>query len=430
MRDNERSTSPVGAGKSERRKRAVRKAGSGLDWLNLFVANVQTGFGPFLAVYLTTAGWTQTSIGVALSIGTVTAMASQVPAGALVDAVRRKTRVAVFSILAFTASALLFTIQPIPLFVYLGQILHAFSSCTLGPAIVAMSLAVAGQAALGTRLGRNARFAAIGSGIGAALMGACGYYVSERAVFYLTAILTFPAVAALVPLAGVADRRSKALPRPRQDGGKKLRLREMVQALSDRRLLIFAGCATLFTFANAAMLPLASGAITKRASAEASLLIAACIVIPQIVVALISPTVGRMAEVRGRKIVLLVGFSILPIRGVLLALITDPSWVVLVQALDGIAAACFGVMMPLITTDIAARTGHLNLSLGFVGFSVGIGATLSTTIAGFMADTFGEAFAFLGLGAVGMLAVLLVLTAMSETRPDPATAVPGPTTKD
>src|SRR5512147_2809057 len=180
---------------------ARRAAGRGLDWLNLFVANVQTGFGPFLAVYLTTAGWTQTSIGLALSLGTITAMASQVPAGALVDAVHRKSIIALFSILAFTASALFFTIAPIPLFVYLAQVLHAFSSCTLGPAIVAMSRAVAGPAALGPRLGRNVRFAAIGNGVGAALMGACGYYFSERSVFFLTALLTLPAILALVPLA-------------------------------------------------------------------------------------------------------------------------------------------------------------------------------------------------------------------------------------
>jgi hypothetical protein len=30
----------------------------GLDWLNFFVANFQTGFGPFISVYLTGAGWT------------------------------------------------------------------------------------------------------------------------------------------------------------------------------------------------------------------------------------------------------------------------------------------------------------------------------------------------------------------------------------
>ncbi len=421
MPDDDRQPDSAQTRKAQRLARKRRRAGFGLDGLNLFVANVQTGFGPFLAVYLTTAGWTQTSIGVALSIGTVTAMASQIPAGALVDAVRRKTRVAVFSILAFTASALLFTVQPIPLFVYLGQILHAFSSCTLGPALVAMSLAVAGQAALGTRLGRNARFAAIGTGVGAALMGACGYYISERAVFFLTAALTFPAVGALLPLAGIADRVPRSLPKVREQRSK-VRLGQMAKTLADRRLLVFATCATLFTFANAAMLPLASGAITKRATEEASLLIAACIVIPQVVVALISPSVGRLAEVRGRKLVLLLGFCILPIRGVLLAVLVDPLWVVAIQALDGIAAASFGVMMPLVTTDIAARTGHLNLSLGFMGFSIGIGATLSTTIAGWTADTFGDPAAFFGLGAVGALAWILVLLAMPETRPAPHSA--------
>src|SRR5437899_9295335 len=80
----------------------------GLDWLNLFVGNIQTGFGPFIAVYLTTRGWTQTSIGLALSLGTITAMISQMPAGALLDIISNKTGVVLFSILAFSISALLF----------------------------------------------------------------------------------------------------------------------------------------------------------------------------------------------------------------------------------------------------------------------------------------------------------------------------------
>src|SRR5580692_1826888 len=79
------------------------------------------------------------------------------------------------------------------------------SSCTLGPAIAAMSLIVAGPALLGLRLGRNARFASIGNGIGAALMGACGYYVSERAVFFLTAAVTLPALASLWSLTRLRD---------------------------------------------------------------------------------------------------------------------------------------------------------------------------------------------------------------------------------
>src|ERR1700751_2868684 len=79
----------------------------GLDWLNFFVANFQTGFGPFISVYLTSAGWTQGAIGVALSAGTVAAMASQVPGGALVDAMRSKRAAASVAIIAIMASALL-----------------------------------------------------------------------------------------------------------------------------------------------------------------------------------------------------------------------------------------------------------------------------------------------------------------------------------
>src|ERR1700761_2756095 len=175
----------------------------GLDGLNLFVANIQTGFGPFISVYLTTQGWTQTAIGTALSLGTIAAMASQIPAGALVDAIRNKTAVAFFSILAFSASALLFAIRPTPLWVYAAEVLHGFSSCTLGPAIAAISVAIVGRAMLGQRLGRNPRFASIGNGIGAARMGACGYYVSERAVFFLTAVATLPALICLLPLVRV-----------------------------------------------------------------------------------------------------------------------------------------------------------------------------------------------------------------------------------
>jgi MFS family permease len=400
---------------------ARRTPAGGLDWLNLFVANIQTGFGPFISVYLTTQGWTLTAIGFALSLGTVTSMASQLPAGALVDAVRNKSRVAGFSILVFTLSALLFTVEPIPLFIYLAEVLHGFSSCTLGPAIVAMSLAVAGEAALGARLGRNARYSSIGNGIGAALMGVCGYYISERSVFILTALLTLPALVALVPLSGVSG--SAAPPQTAGNGTRKQSGEKVAAVLADRRLLLFALCVMLFTLANASLLPLAASALTKRAAGDANLLIAACIVLPQLIVALISPSIGRLAATRGRRWVLLLGFSMLPLRGVLFALIGHPTLVVLIQIFDGIAAASFGVMVPLVTSDIAGRSGHFNLSLGFIGLAIGVGATVSTTLSGWIGDRFGDHAAFVALAVAGAVATLLVWKAMPETRPR-ATSLP------
>lgn len=382
-----------------------------LDWLNLFVGNIQTGFGPFIAVYLTTRGWTETSIGLALSLGTVAAMASQIPAGALVDAIRHKAWVVLVSILAFSISALLFAVQPAPLAVYVAEILHSFSSCTLGPAIAAISLAVAGPAVLGLRFGRNARFAAIGNGIGAVLMGACGYYISERAVFFLTAALTLPAFAPLLPLARLTYSRV-----PEGEGGGPPQSERLSRVLGDRRLLIFAACVMLFTLGNAAMLPLIGNTLTKTVGGEASLVIAACIVVPQVIVALVSPAIGRRAEANGRRIVLLVGLLTMPLRGAVFALAASPVPIVLIQALDGLAGACVGVLVPLVTSDIAGRSGHYNLALGFVGFAIGIGATLSTTLAGWIGDRFGQPAAFAALAGFGLAACALVLTAMPETK--------------
>lgn len=395
-------------------------AGRGLDGLNLFVANIQTGFGPFISVYLTTQGWTQTAIGTALSLGTIAAMASQIPAGALVDAIRNKAAVAFLSILAFSASALLLAIRPTALWVYAAEVLHGFSSCTLGPAIAAMSLIAVGQAMLGPRLGRNARFASIGNGIGAALMGACGYYLSERAVFFLTAAVTLPAVLSLLPLARLHD---PALP-ARSNPGKRRARAPISSLLRNRALLIFALCAMLFTLGNSAMLPLAGNTLTKEAGNFASLLIAGCIIVPQLVVAVISPTIGALANQRGRRLVLLIGFCTLPVRGMLFATLDHPAALVLIQGLDGIAAACIGILVPLIPSDIAGQSGRYNLSMAFIGLAIGVGATISTALAGWIADTFNARIAYMTLALVGLAAVLLAVSAMPETRPSSSAAGP------
>jgi MFS family permease len=400
---------------ADARPRGSRAQERAFDWFNFFVANIQTGFGPFLAVHLSAQGWTLTAIGFALSVGTVSSLLSQLPAGALVDAARSKTRVAALSVLAFTLSALLLAISPLPLPVYVAQILHGFSSCTLGPAIAALSIAIAGQAWLGVRLGRNARYASIGNGVGAALMGACGYFVSEQAVFFLTALLTLPALAVLVSL----KRVDASLPLPMAAAASALRPPgvSVLHVIADRCLLVFAVCAMVFTFANAPLLTIASSALTARAGDLATPLIAACIVLPQLVVALASPAVGRHAGSWGRKPLLLLGFAMLPARGLLLGTVSDPSLVVLVQALDGIAAACFGVLVPLVTWDIAGRSGHFNLSLGAVGLAIGIGGTLSPPLAGWIADEFGTGAAYATLSAAGLAAILIALVALPETRP-------------
>jgi MFS family permease len=378
--------------------------------LNFFVADVQTGFGPFVAVYLTTNKWTQVAIGFALTLGTVVALIMQIPAGALVDAAHNKRVAAGAALFGVIIAALLLAIQPTLLPVLLAQALHAFASCILTPAIAAISLHLVGHAGLGERLGRNARYASIGNGLAAAVMGATGAYVSSRAVFLLTAILCIPALLSLF----VIGRGPHARPQTTTSLFDWSGLRRL---FTNRDLLVFAACVLLFHLSNAAMLPLIASAITMRAGEIANLIIAACIVVPQIVVAFCSPGVGRYAARLGRRPVLLVGWAALPIRGLMLALMPGPWLPIAAQAVSGISAAVFGVMFALLAADITRGTSHFNLCMGVLGLAMFLGAALSTTLGGWIADIGGVELAFVLLSLIGLLGTLLVWLAMPETRP-------------
>src|SRR5204862_8044942 len=122
----------------------------------------------------------------------------------------------------------------------------------------------------------------------------------------------------------------------------------------------------VFQLANAAMLPLMGSILTMRSSEWASTLIAACIVVPQLIVAGFAPLVGRLGNRWGRRPLLLLCFAALAVRGVLFAFVANPYLVVAVQIFDGVCAVVLGVMLPLIVADITRGTGRFNLGLGIV----------------------------------------------------------------
>ncbi len=392
-----------------------RASQHGLDWFIFFLADVQTGFGPFVAVYLTTQKWTQVEIGFVLSIGGVVGLLGQMPGGAIVDAARSERLVAGLAVAAIGCSALAYAVWPIFPVVTAAATLHALASCVLGPAIAAISLGLVGPLAIGERLGRNARFASLGNGSAAALMGACGYLLSSRSVFLVTFILAIPTLLSLARIRGneidVAQCHGAMA---REAPG--VADTSVIHLLRQRPLVIFAGSILLFQLANAAMLPLMAGVVTTRSSQWAPVLIAACIIVPQAIVALASPSVGRKAQAWGRRPLLLLAFAALAVRGLLFAVVKDPYVLVLVQVFDGITAAVLSVMVPLIVADVAFGSGHFNLAQGIVGTATGIGASLSTVLAGYVSDKFGSGMAFTGLAAIAALGLAMIWLLMPETR--------------
>jgi len=392
-----------------------RRSLRALDWFVFFVADVQTGFGPFVAVYLTTQKWTQVDIGLVLTVAGLVSLFGQVPGGALVDWARSERVVAGVAISVVGCCALAYALWPIFPVVMIAAGLHAAASCVLGPAIAAISLGLVGRERAGERFGRNARFASLGAGLAAMVMGGIGYVFTAQAVFFVTATLLIPALLALralVPSEIDPDRAHGDLPeqppvRPPLD------LRFLVRR---RPLLIFGVCIMLFHLANAAMLPFMGSLLTTRTAEWATVLIGACMVGPQIIVALFSPWVGRRAERWGRRPLLIAAFAALAVRGILFGMVSDPYMLVVVQLLDGLTAAVFAVLVPLTVADLTYGTGRFNVTLGMVGMMMGMGASISPSLAGYVSEGFGFEWAFFSLASVAAVGFATVALLMPETR--------------
>jgi MFS family permease len=146
-------------------------------------------------------------------------------------------------------------------------------------------------------------------------------------------------------------------------------------------------------------------------------LIAGLIVTPQLIAAALSPWVGYHSEKFGRKPLLLIGFAIEALRGLLFAVNTSYPVLIIGQCLGGISAAAVTVLTVLMVADLTTGTGRFNLIQGFIGTVIAIAAAISTGVSGFLFEQVGHLYGFLILSAVAVAATVLLWTALTETKP-------------
>ena len=349
-------------GSPDHQRSPSRRTLLGLDWLNFLLADVQTGVGPFLAIYLAGYKWDEERVGLALTVGGIAGILTQTPAGALADFLRSKRALVGVAVAALAAGALLIALLP-----------------SFWP-----------------------------------VMGALGYFVSNRSIFFFVAAFAVPTILVLLLIRPAEIDYEMA--RGANDGEKGGKAESVRVLFKDRPLVIFLVCAVMFHFANAAMLPLLGEMLAKGRGRSSMLFMSACVVTTQFVVTLIASWSGREAGTWGRKPLLLIAFSVLPIRGLLYTLTSSSALLVAIQIMDGVGAGIFGVVSVLVIADLTRGTGRFNLTLGAITTTVGIGAALSQVIAGSIVHHIGFRAGFLFLSGVALSALVILYLFMPETQ--------------
>jgi MFS family permease len=384
--------------------------------LNFFMADMQAGIGPFLGVFLLAHGWESGLIGTVMTVGGVAGMLMTTPAGALVDATKRKKLYVIIpGICTVIASGIVLLSQSFWL-VTASQVATAIAGAAIGPAVSGITLGIVRQAGFNRQNGHNQALNHAGNMVGAGLSGLLGWMFGFTAVFLLAALFGVLSIASvlMIPSDAIDDDEARGLDNSRQDNGKVGGIRVLLEC---KPLLILAAALACFHLGNGAMLPLYGLAVVANKQGDPAGFVAITIVVAQAVMIVVSLIAMRLAEKEGYWLVLLISFIALPIRGVIAAHVMNKWGVYPVQILDGIGAGLQSVAVPGLVARILNGTGRVNVGQGAVMTVQGLGASLSPAIGGWIAQDIGYSAMFLILGSFALGSIALWLGFASILRP-------------
>ncbi|MGY4474226.1 MFS transporter [Bradyrhizobium sp. USDA 3364] len=372
--------------------------------VNFFMADMQSGIGPFVGVFLQLYGWTSGLIGTALTLGNVAGMVITTPIGGCIDTTNHKRAwVIVPGAAVVVASAVILLSQEFWA-VALSQVATSIAGAAIVPAVTGITLGIVRQRGFNRQNGRNQAFNHAGNMVGAAASGYLGWQYGYVAVFVLAAMFGAITIACvlMIPADSIdhhAARGKEEDPDSQPSGFSVL--------VKHKPLLVLAVALAAFHLGNAAIVPLYGLAAVAGNHANGPSFVATTIVVAQGVMILASIVGMRAAERRNYWSVLLLSFLALPVRGVLAFFLSGWWGVLPVQILDGIGAGLQSVAVPGMVARSLNGTGRVNLGQGAVITVQGIGASLSPALGGWIAQWVGYGPVFLVLGGLGLLSVTI-----------------------
>ena len=202
------------------------------------------------------------------------------------------------------------------------------------------------------------------------------------------------------------------------------------QLLCRKQIMLTIASVVLFHLGNAAMLPMTGQKIDELehnndtwveipgvGEVDGAVGVSIASVIAELTAIPITFLAGRLSNHRswGRRRVALVGFTALPIRGVLLGLTNSIGGLLAIQLLDGLGGAVVGVIPILMMQDLTDGTGRFSSMQGGVGAALGLGTAVSQILAGEIAEIAGFTVMFMAMSGIA-IAALLCIICMKETK--------------
>ena len=283
----------------------------------------------------------------------------------------------------------------------------------------AFALGMVEQDKLPARVARNEGFTHTGNVVFAGIAAAVGTWFALKGIFYAAAIFAagMAPSALLIESSQVSHEAARGGTEP--EGGEESQPRAFRELMKDKRIPIFTIAVVLFYLANAATLPIVGEILSQGKKGQSAWQVAAAVVVAEAVMIGVAIRAGKLADTWGRKPLFLAGFAILALRNALTVLSHNEFYLISLQALDGVAMGLYGVLLTLVTADLAKGTGRFNFLQGAVQSSMGLGGFLSNIVFGWVAKAMGFNASFWGLAGVAVVGGALYTFKMPETKPAP-----------
>ncbi|HEX4146557.1 MAG TPA: MFS transporter [Pirellulales bacterium] len=381
----------------------------GLNAANFFLAEITGVVMPFLGDYLKGRQWSESALGVAISLAGLGVFLMQTPAGLIVDRVRwRRTLLAGASLLLGVCYGLLPLVPAHPAWIDPLLFVAGTAQAFFLPLLGALALGLVGHAALNRTIGSNQGWNHAGNLAAALLAMSLVGWFAVSSIFYAVAVVSILAAGSIFLI------REREIDETRASGAGDGATGQGVRGLlGDYRVWVLLASTALFHLANAPVMPFVGAYIKQLGGSHVQ--VAAVVLVAQAVMIPVALAAGRLCDRWGRKPVFAIGFVALPVRIFLYSLSDDPWMLVALQTLDGIGAGIYGVVIVAMCADLTRGKGGFNALSGMIATALAVGGVLGPLGAGFLAQHLGYNGFFWVFAGIAALAAALFLTAMPET---------------